>query len=253
MRGFKTSGYAFRLPYSIAFDCSIRPFSDLFHLWLYISHLSRYLHLDEGTLYRVMEFAHLEDPKCYAGSSVAAGRVSLAGQDEGERSDEERYPGPAGWGLSCWTSTPTLAKKFYSSNHRPKPWNQFGSQRKRLRKLIRTIRMATWNVQGCRGKVQEILAVKHAHLIEVALYKYITSHHITTQHIISHRNTSQHITLHHNTLHHIISHHNTSHRNTSHYITSQHITSNNITSNTSHHIPSQHITSHQTHHIKHIT
>jgi hypothetical protein len=26
LRGFKTPGDAFRLPYSIAFDCSIRPF-----------------------------------------------------------------------------------------------------------------------------------------------------------------------------------------------------------------------------------
>ena len=33
---FKTSGDAFRLPYSIAFDCSIRPFLDLFPSWLYI-------------------------------------------------------------------------------------------------------------------------------------------------------------------------------------------------------------------------
>ena len=41
-RGFKTFGDAFRLPYSIAFCCSIRPFLDLLHSWLYISHLSRF-------------------------------------------------------------------------------------------------------------------------------------------------------------------------------------------------------------------
>jgi hypothetical protein len=41
LRGFKTSGDAFRLPHSIAFDCSIRPFWDLFHSWLCISHFSR--------------------------------------------------------------------------------------------------------------------------------------------------------------------------------------------------------------------
>ena len=56
--------------------------------------------------------AYLEDPECYAGGSVAAVRVSLAGQDEGERSDEERYPGPPGWGLRLWTGTPTLAKNI---------------------------------------------------------------------------------------------------------------------------------------------
>jgi len=42
LRGFKTSDDAVRLSYSIAFDCSIRPFLDLFHSWLYIFHLSRF-------------------------------------------------------------------------------------------------------------------------------------------------------------------------------------------------------------------
>jgi hypothetical protein len=74
----------------------------------------RYLHLDEGTLYRVIGLAYLEDPECYAGGSVATGRVTLAGQDEGERSDEERYLGLPGWWLMRWTSTPILAKMFLS-------------------------------------------------------------------------------------------------------------------------------------------
>jgi len=57
---------------------------------------------------------YLEDPECYAGGSVATGRVSLVGQDEGERSDEDRYPGPPGWGLSRWTCTLTITKMFSS-------------------------------------------------------------------------------------------------------------------------------------------
>jgi hypothetical protein len=48
-----------------------------------------YLQLDEGTSYRVTGLAYLEDPECYDGGSVATGRVSIAGQDEGEMSDEE--------------------------------------------------------------------------------------------------------------------------------------------------------------------
>jgi len=39
---FKTSGDAFRLPYSIAFDCSIRPYLDLVQPSLFISHLFRF-------------------------------------------------------------------------------------------------------------------------------------------------------------------------------------------------------------------
>jgi hypothetical protein len=42
LRGFKSSGDAFLLPHFPAFDCSIRPFWDLFHSWLYLSHLSRF-------------------------------------------------------------------------------------------------------------------------------------------------------------------------------------------------------------------
>jgi hypothetical protein len=42
LRSFKTSDYAFRLPHSIACDCSIHPFLDLFHSWLYIFHLPRF-------------------------------------------------------------------------------------------------------------------------------------------------------------------------------------------------------------------
>jgi hypothetical protein len=49
----------------------------------------RYLQLDEVTLYLVIGLAYLEDPEYYAGGNVATGRVCLAGQDEGERSDEE--------------------------------------------------------------------------------------------------------------------------------------------------------------------
>ena len=40
LRGFKTPGDAFRLPYSIAFDCSIRPSLAVPHPSLYLSHLS---------------------------------------------------------------------------------------------------------------------------------------------------------------------------------------------------------------------
>jgi hypothetical protein len=56
---------------------------------------------------------HLEHPECYDVGSFATGRVSLAGQDEGERSDEERYAGPPGWGLRRWTGAPILTKNVF--------------------------------------------------------------------------------------------------------------------------------------------
>jgi hypothetical protein len=62
----------------------------------------------------VIGLAYLVDPECYAGGSVAAGKVFLIGQDKGEISDKERYRVPAVWGLRCWTGTPTLGKMLHS-------------------------------------------------------------------------------------------------------------------------------------------
>jgi hypothetical protein len=59
----------------------------------------------------VFGLAYLEAPECYAGGSVATGRVSLAGQDEGEGSDEERYPGPPGWGVEALDQHYNTSKK----------------------------------------------------------------------------------------------------------------------------------------------
>jgi len=55
LRGFKTSDDAFRLSYSIVFDCSIRQFLDLFRSWLYIFHLSRFS--GDGLVFSVSVFS----------------------------------------------------------------------------------------------------------------------------------------------------------------------------------------------------
>jgi hypothetical protein len=39
------------------------------------------------------------DPESYGGGSVAAGRISHAGQVKGDEPDKKGYPGPPGWGL----------------------------------------------------------------------------------------------------------------------------------------------------------
>jgi len=62
----------------------------------------KYLHLDEGLFCRVRRFAWCNDPESYAGGSVSASRVTLAGQVKGEQPDKERYTGPPGWGLSVY-------------------------------------------------------------------------------------------------------------------------------------------------------
>jgi hypothetical protein len=46
----------------------------------------------------VVGFELSRDPESYAGGSVATGRVTHAGLVKGWEPDEERYPGPPGWG-----------------------------------------------------------------------------------------------------------------------------------------------------------
>jgi hypothetical protein len=64
-----------------------------------------YLHLHEGIYYQVWRLACFEDLESHAGSSIATGRVTLAGQVLGERSDKERYPGFSSMGVVQWAST----------------------------------------------------------------------------------------------------------------------------------------------------
>jgi hypothetical protein len=46
------------------------------------------------------------DPESYAGGSVAAGRVSHAGQVKGDDPDRKGYPGPPGFGLGVGLTGP---------------------------------------------------------------------------------------------------------------------------------------------------
>jgi hypothetical protein len=84
----------------------------IFNLYTYIFIYAALKRLATPSDFRIPYI--LEDPECYAGGSIAAGRVSFAGQDEDESSDEERYSGPPGWGLRRWTNTLTLGKMFSS-------------------------------------------------------------------------------------------------------------------------------------------
>jgi hypothetical protein len=52
------------------------------------------------------------DPKSYAGSSVATGRAFHARQGKGDDPDKKGYPGPPGWGLGVGLTTPSHKKIF---------------------------------------------------------------------------------------------------------------------------------------------
>lgn len=49
----------------------------------------------------LVRFESLYDPESYAGSSVTTSRAIQAGQVKGERTNEERHPGPPGLGIEA--------------------------------------------------------------------------------------------------------------------------------------------------------
>jgi hypothetical protein len=54
----------------------------------------------------VVGLAWSYDPESYAACSVAAGRVSHAGQVKGDDPYKMGYPGPSGWGLGVGLTAP---------------------------------------------------------------------------------------------------------------------------------------------------
>jgi len=119
----------------------------------------KYLHLDEGIFCRVRRLAWCNDPESYAGGSVATGRATLAGQVKGEHRDKERYTGPPVWRLGRWASTPSPGggdTHTYAKKPRQRLGKTEGLYNKRHKARKRLINSGTWNVQGIRGKMEEI-------------------------------------------------------------------------------------------------
>jgi hypothetical protein len=52
------------------------------------------------------------DPERYAGSSIATGRETHAGQVKGDDPGEKGHPGPSGWGLGVGLTTPSPKKSY---------------------------------------------------------------------------------------------------------------------------------------------
>jgi len=101
-----------------------------------------HLHLDEGLVNPGEGLECLKDPKCYTGGSVATGRVTHAGQDEGER-------------LTTSSSKINTVKK-------PKDQPRTGridvrQTGKAKRTMIKDIIMATWNVRTMMHWLEDVI------------------------------------------------------------------------------------------------
>ena len=55
------------------------------------------------------------EPKSYAGGSLATGRASHARQVKGDDPDEKGYPGPPGWGLGVGLTTPHRINNLFQN------------------------------------------------------------------------------------------------------------------------------------------
>jgi hypothetical protein len=78
--------------------------------------------------------------------ALATGRVTLAGQVEGDGPDEREYPGPPGWGLGVRLTTSSRKKNLFV----------------RQKTGITDLTFGTWNVQTMLqpGKMMEIAEKK---------------------------------------------------------------------------------------------
>jgi hypothetical protein len=72
---------------------------------------SQYFPSQLALLYVVVGLACPYDPESCAGGSVAAGRISHAGQVKGDDPDKKGYPSPLGLGLGVGLTAPSR-KKF---------------------------------------------------------------------------------------------------------------------------------------------
>jgi len=86
--------------------------------------------------------------------ALATGRTTLAGQVEGDGSDERGYPGPPGWGFGVRLTT-SPRKKLIVTKLYNKPRNVMNTRR---RQRTTDLTFGTWNVQTILqpGKMMEI-------------------------------------------------------------------------------------------------
>jgi hypothetical protein len=78
--------------------------------------------------------------------ALATGRVTLAGQVEGDGPDERGHPGPLGWGLGVRLTTSPRKILFVMKTYN-KPRNVMNKTRWRQKTRITDLTFGTWNVQ----------------------------------------------------------------------------------------------------------
>jgi hypothetical protein len=90
--------------------------------------------------------------------SAFTGRVTLAGQVEGDGPDERGYPGPPGWGLGVRLTTSPRKKNLFVMKTYNKPRNVMNKIRWRQKTGITDLTFGTWHVQTMLqpGKMMEI-------------------------------------------------------------------------------------------------
>jgi len=106
-----------------------------------------------------IEWSH--DPKSYASSSAATGRVSLTRQVKGDDPDQKGYPGPPGWWLGVGSKDPTpynqpnVMEPQVKINQRIFFWNKPGEEKGIMRWLL--VHGMYWNNEMVVGLMRWLL------------------------------------------------------------------------------------------------
>jgi len=75
-----------------------------------------------------------------------------------EENLDQKSPGPPGWGLMQRASSSLITKnQKMLKKQNNKPRKSDGDRRLKLRN--RTLKFGTWNIQGCRNEMEEIIII----------------------------------------------------------------------------------------------
>jgi len=138
------------------------------------------LHLDESIFCRLRGLAWCNNPESYAGGGVATGRATLAGQVKGEQQRGIHWSYRLGGG-SMGQHPIARGKNPHAKKPRQRLGKTYGLSNKRHKARKRLMNYGTWNVQGIRGKMEEITSELGKLKLDIIIIIFINFNWVVTR------------------------------------------------------------------------